>query len=451
LYSKLQKTLVLSTDKLQHNCWASYLLKGSTSYQNKFVIFTTHNFPQTTYHILKDSIVYLSFLLILIILLFSFIKTRLRPFVIAGSGLLLGGFLLLLSLKERGPATSNMASMGDGLGEALLMGALFIVYIIYLVVLLIVWWRFHKKQNAAAALQIKRGLLWSIILLIISVTLSSLDVPKKIKYALQEKKANAAFKYEFNLLTTAINKNDSDYNLYAKRAAMGESFVFLSQSYSFGNKTAIVADANKAYSLNPNDYDAVSMLANIFYAGSFNVVKPAADIIVETTAGSSGDDMSVPYAFFLQKAHLLFLDSLNKEITKAPTVGNWYYERAQLYKEMKDTASAMLDFEKLNSLKPKHTYNSYIELANYYLRKKDINKSNTYYRKHIGDYTFNEGPFEYLSERGRLKENIDVIASINDYKEALTYKLKDYTIKNKLEFLYLSIGDSVNAKLYSKY
>jgi hypothetical protein len=393
-------------------------------------------------------IYFIPLFLFVIILVFSFIKTAFRPYALASSGLLLGSVLFTISLKD---------SVNRGnyeIAEFLLMSALLIVYAIYLLIFLIVWWRFRKNKNIAGALQVKRGLLSSLFIFIFSIVLSYLDIPKKIKYTLQEKKAKTAYKYAFNLLSDSINENNNDYHLYAKRAALGKSFNFINQSYSFGNAATIISDAKKAYSLNPNDYDFVSTIANIFYGSSNVTVEPATEIIIEettTTSNASGNEnMNAYYTFFLHKAHLLLLDSLNKEILNAPTKGSWYFERGQLYKEMKDTANAMLDFEKLHSVQPKHTYSIYSELADFYLKKTDINKSNLYFRKHIGDYTFNKGPFEYLSERGRLKEDVNIIASINDYKEALSYKPKDYSVRNKLKLLYLKIGDSSNAKLYNE-
>jgi hypothetical protein len=397
----------------------------------------------------KNIIDFFPLFLVLIVLLFSFFKTPLRTFAIAWSGLLLGVYLLGNSLKEHGQGNATMASMGTGLGEALLMAALLIAYLIYLLVLLIVWWRFNKNKNTTGALHIKRGLLWSLIIFVISAVLSFFDAPRKIKYAVQEKNAKAEFKYQYNLLTDSISKNSTEYSLYFKRAALGESFIWEDRAYAFGNAATIESDAKKAYSLHPNDYDFVSALANVFYSNGYYEAAPA-DSVIHETSSSSIENTHVPYIFFLHKAHLLLLDSLNKEINNNPTNGKWYYERGELYKEMKDTTNAILDFEKLQSVQPKHNYTIYKELADYYLKKGDLNKSNMYYRKHIGDYTFREGPFEYLSARGRLKEDINLMAAINDYKEALKYKRDDYSIMHTLNRLYLSLGDTTNAKLYDQ-
>jgi tetratricopeptide (TPR) repeat protein len=316
-------------------------------------------------------------------------------------------------------------------------------------------WQQRKRQKTVAAQQIKKGLYYSNGLLLLCFIVSVLNIPQRIIEHRQLSRVQLAFDNTWQLLSDSIKSDSNNFQLYFKRASITGHFTdtLTGYSYPFGNDAEKISDIKKAFALRQDDYSFLSALSNLLpydvdYVNNKEIsIKAKRTTAVTDPANMIWDSIGLAIG---KKANALLLDSLQKQIGQYPQKIKWLYERGNLYKKMGDTSMAMVDFESLNQLVPVNDYGTEKELAEYYLRTGATEKSNVYYRKYIGAAVFKEGPFNFLSERAALKEEIAPKEAIVDYKAALVLQPNDFGTKKKIMDLFLSMGDSSNADSYSK-
>jgi tetratricopeptide (TPR) repeat protein len=392
---------------------------------------------------------------ILLLLIFSFLHTKFRSYAIAGIGCIFGVYLIMEAAKEKGPAPHTMAGMGQGLGAAYFFAFLLGMFLLYDITLSIMVWQQRKRQKTVAAQQIKKGLYYSNGLLLLCFIVSVLNIPQRIIEHRQLSRVQLAFDNTWQLLSDSIKSDSNNFQLYFKRASITGHFTdtLTGYSYPFGNDAEKISDIKKAFALRQDDYSFLSALSNLLpydvdYVNNKEIsIKAKRTTAVTDPANMIWDSIGLAIG---KKANALLLDSLQKQIGQYPQKIKWLYERGNLYKKMGDTSMAMVDFESLNQLVPVNDYGTEKELAEYYLRTGATEKSNVYYRKYIGAAVFKEGPFNFLSERAALKEEIAPKEAIVDYKAALVLQPNDFGTKKKIMDLFLSMGDSSNADSYSK-